>query len=45
MVASILQKIKDYKVKEIESLKTTHSLKNWEEKALKAQPPIGFLKN
>ena len=44
MVASILQKIKDYKVKEIESLKTIHSLKNWEEKALKAQPPIGFLK-
>ena len=43
MVASILQKIKNYKVKEIEKLKEVRTIKEWEEEALKAPPIRGFL--
>ena len=35
MVASILQKIKKYKVKEIEKLREVRTMKKWEEEALK----------
>ena len=44
MVASILQKIKKYKVKEIEKLREVRTMKEWEEEALKAPPTRGFLK-
>ena len=44
MVASILQKIKKYKVKEIEKLREVRTMKEWEEEALKAPSTRGFLK-
>ena len=43
MVASILQKIKKYKLKEIEKLREVRTIRKWEEEALKAPPIRGFL--
>ena len=43
MVASILQKIKKYKLKEIEKLREVRTMKEWEEEALKGPPIRGFL--
>ncbi len=44
MQSSILQKIKNYKLKEISLLKENHGLKRLEIEALEASPPKGFLK-
>ena len=42
MSTSILQKIKKYKIKEIQSLKENFGIGHFEKKALKSPPPIGF---
>ena len=42
MSTSILQKIKKYKIKEIQNLKENFGIDYFEKKSLKSPPPIGF---
>ncbi len=42
MSTSILQKIKKYKIKEIQNLKENFGIDHYEEKALKSPPPLEF---
>ena len=42
MSTSILQKIKKYKIKEIQNLKDNFGIDHFERKSLKSPPPLGF---
>ena len=42
MSTSILQKIKKYKIKEIQNLKDNFGIVDFEKKSLKSPPPLGF---
>ena len=44
MSTSILQKIKKYKIKEIQNLKENFGINHFEKQSLKSLPPIGFFK-
>ena len=43
MKPSILQKIKNYKIKEIQTLKDNIGIASFEKEAFNTTPPIGFL--